>query len=182
LLSGVAAFRILTVHLFGNGGLGEGFFWNALLWQFGVPFVAAVAMAWISRGRGYVVASKVSQIGAMVLGFIWATFLVQDYFGGSHLFGSVDTSTELYTYSLVWLLLAVLYQGIGLWRQIRPLHIGSLILLLLTVGKVFLIDASELEGLYRVLSFLGLGVALIGIGFFYNKVVFVRSEAVDGTD
>ncbi|MGK0310311.1 MAG: putative membrane protein, partial [Lentimonas sp.] len=37
LLSGVAAFRILTVHLFGNGGLGEGFFWNALLWQFGVP-------------------------------------------------------------------------------------------------------------------------------------------------
>ena len=48
------------------------------------------------------------------------------------------------------------------------------------MGKVFFVDASELEGLYRVLSFLGLGVALIGIGFFYNKVVFTprcaRSE------
>ena len=49
-------------------------------------------------------------------------------------------------------------------------------LLLLTVGKVFFIDAAELEGLYRVLSFLGLGVALIGIGFFYNKIVFVKDS------
>lgn len=52
----------------------------------------------------------------------------------------------------------------------------SLILLLVTIGKVFLVDASELEGLFRVLSFLGLGLALIGIGFFYNKVVFARRE------
>ena len=41
---------------------------------------------------------------------------------------------------------------------------------------IFLVDASELEGLFRVLSFLGLGLALIGIGFFYNKVVFARRE------
>jgi len=174
LLSGIVGYRIVVMHLFDRGAQGDGFFWNALFWQFGVPFVAVFVMAWISRVREFVGSAKAYQIGAMLLGFVWATFLVQDYSGSSRLLSGVSTSTEMYTYSVVWLLLAVAYQAVGLWRGIKTLHVGSLILLLLTVGKVFLVDASELEGLYRVLSFLGLGVALIGIGFFYNKVVFGR--------
>ena len=177
LLSGLVGYRMVVMHLFGRGAFGDSFFGNALLWQFGVPFAAVFAMAWISRVRGLVGSAKAYQIAAMLLGFVWATFLVQDYSGSSRLFDSVGTSTELYTYSVVWLLLAVTYQAMGLWRGIKTLHIGSLVLLLLTVGKVFLVDASELEGLYRVLSFLGLGVALIGIGFFYNKVVFTPSAS-----
>lgn len=176
-LSGLAGYRIVLMHLLDRGAQGEGFFWNALFWQFGVPFLAVFALAWIARVRGWVGSAKAYQIGAMLLGFVWATFLVQDYSGSSRLFSGVGSSTELYTYSVVWLLLAVAYQAMGLWRGIKTLHIGSLILLLLTVGKVFLVDASELEGLYRVLSFLGLGVALIGIGFFYNKVVFTPSAS-----
>lgn len=174
LLSGLVGYRIVVMHLFDRGGQGDSFFFNALLWQFSVPLLAVFAMAWICRVRELVGSARAYQIAAMLLGFVWATFLVQDYSGSSRLFGPVGTSTEMYTYSVVWLLLAVVYQAMGLFRGIRTLHIGSLILLLLTVGKVFLVDASELEGLYRVLSFLGLGVALIGIGFFYNKVVFGR--------
>ncbi|MFQ3242115.1 MAG: putative membrane protein [Lentimonas sp.] len=177
LLSGIVGYRIVVMHLFDRGAQGDGFVWNALFWQFGVPFAAVFAMAWIARVRELVGSAKAYQIGAMLLGFVWATFLVQDYSGSSRLFGGVSTSTEMYTYSAVWLLLAVVYQAMGLWRGIKTLHIGSLILLLLTVGKVFIVDASELEGLYRVLSFLGLGVALIGIGFFYNQVVFGGEES-----
>lgn len=177
LLSGLVGYRIVVMHLFDRGAQGDSFFLNALLWQFGVPLVAVFAMAWVCRVRELVGSARAYQIAAMLLGFVWATFLVQDYSGSSRLFAQVGTSTEMYTYSVVWLLLAVVYQAMGLWRGIKTLHIGSLILLLLTVGKVFLVDASELEGLYRVLSFLGLGVALIGIGFFYNKVVFGRGCA-----
>lgn len=177
LLSGLSGFRIVIMHLLGSGAQGDVFFWNALFWQFGVPFVSAFAMAWICRVRKLVGSAKVFQIASMLLGFVWATILVQDYSGSSRLFASVGSSTEMYTYSVVWLLLAVAYQAMGLWRGIKTLHIGSLILLLLTVGKVFLVDASELEGLYRVLSFLGLGLALIGIGFFYNKVVFTPAAS-----
>ena len=101
----------------------------------------------------------------------------QDAFGGSYLFEWRASKSGVYTYSVVWLLLAVGYQAIGLWRNQRVIHAGSLVLLLLTVGKVFLIDASELAGIFRVFSFLGLGVALIGIGFFYNKVVFARQQS-----
>lgn len=173
LLALLVSVRVVALHLGERGAAGERFFFNALLLQFGIPCIAAVLLACYAAA-GRLALRRAYQIGAMALGFIWSTFLVQDYFGGASLFGSVESSTELYTYSVVWLLLAVLYQSVGLLRRQRTLHLGSLILLLLTVGKVFLVDASELEGLFRVLSFLGLGVALIAIGFFYNKVVFAR--------
>jgi uncharacterized membrane protein len=47
----------------------------------------------------------------------------------------------------------------------------------LTVLKVFLIDMSDLTGIYRALSFLGLGVVLIGIGWFYQRLLFPKAPA-----
>ena len=49
------------------------------------------------------------------------------------------------------------------------MRVAGLAVLTLTTFKVFLIDASALEGLLRVLSFLGLGAALIGIGWGYGR-------------
>ena len=174
-VSTLALLRVLLLHLTDDGAAGEGFFLNALALQFGVPFLVAVALAWMNASHSQQRIRHAYQIGAMVLGFVWCTFLVQDYFGGAKLWGGSTSSSELYTYSVVWLLLAISYQAVGLWREQHIIHVGSLVLLLLTVGKVFFVDAAELEGLFRVLSFLGLGLALIAIGFFYNKVVFVRS-------
>jgi len=50
---------------------------------------------------------------------------------------------------------------IGLRRDDRPLRLGSLALLLVSVGKVFLYDLSALTSLYRVGSFIGLGLLLL---------------------
>ncbi|MGJ8652175.1 MAG: DUF2339 domain-containing protein [Opitutaceae bacterium] len=176
ILSALVCLRVVVLHLGDQGAEGENFFFNALLLQFGVPFLAASAMAWMWAEVQHQAARHAHQVIAMLIGFVWSTFLVQDYFGGSELFEWRASNTEVYTYSVVWLVLAVLYQSIGLWRNQRMIHAGSLALLLLTIGKVFLVDASELEGIFRVFSFLGLGVALIGIGFFYNKVVFARQN------
>ena len=176
-LAGLMVPRLLLLHLGDSGAAGELFFFNALLLQFGLPFLAAVGLAYLSAEDEAPQMRHAYQVGAMLLGFVWASFLVQDYYGGAKLFGGAASNTELYTYSVVWLSLAIVYQVIGLLRDQRWIHVGSLLLLLLTVAKVFLVDASELEGLFRVLSFLGLGLALIGIGFFYNKVVFGRRES-----
>ncbi len=37
--------------------------------------------------------------------------------------------------------------------------------------KVFLVDMADLTGLWRVLSFLGLGLALIGLGVVHRRFV-----------
>ena len=42
---------------------------------------------------------------------------------------------------------------------------------MVAVAKVFLFDMSELEGVLRALSFIGLGVVLIGIGLFYQRML-----------
>ena len=57
----------------------------------------------------------------------------------------------------------------GIVRQQRGWRIASLILMLAAVGKVFLFDASGLEGVTRIASFVALGLSLIGIGWLYAR-------------
>ncbi len=51
---------------------------------------------------------------------------------------------------------------------------SSLGFLMLTVGKVFVYDLGQLTGLYRILSFLALGVSLILVSLLYQR--FVRRD------
>jgi uncharacterized membrane protein len=70
-----------------------------------------------------------------------------------------------------WLLLATLLLLAGIRFGDKALRVAGLALLTATVLKVFLVDAAALEGVLRILSFLGLGLALIGIGLLYGKVL-----------
>jgi uncharacterized membrane protein len=70
-----------------------------------------------------------------------------------------------------WLLLSIALLLAGVRLGDKALRVAGLALLTVTVCKVFVIDAAELEGVLRILSFLGLGVALIGIGLLYGKVL-----------
>ena len=50
-----------------------------------------------------------------------------------------------------------------------------------SVLKVSFIDMSDLTGIYRALSFLGLGAVLIVIGWFYQRLLFPRGlESAQG--
>jgi uncharacterized membrane protein len=61
----------------------------------------------------------------------------------------------------LWTLTGVTALVVGLRRDVRPLRLGALALLLVTVGKVFLYDLATLTSLYRVGSFVGLGLLLL---------------------
>ena len=79
---------------------------------------------------------------------------------------------EIWAYSAVWLGLGVLLLFYGIARRARGARFASAIFVLAAVLKIFLYDLSDLEGLMRALSFIGLGVVLIGIGLVYQKLVF----------
>jgi uncharacterized membrane protein len=57
----------------------------------------------------------------------------------------------------------------GIRSKQRNWRIASLVLMLAAVAKVFLRDASGLEGLLRIGSFVALGFSLIGIGWLYSR-------------
>ena len=92
------------------------------------------------------------------------------------LFSHNFSDAEWYSYSAVWLIFAGIGLAAGLIRGDKWLRLASLGGIALVVAKVFLSDMSELEGIYRALSFLGLGGALIGIGYAYRKMRPAQQE------
>ena len=103
--------------------------------------------------------------------------LVRQAFHGATLTAAAMPVGERYGYSLAGLLLSVGLLGAGIRLADKPLRLAGLLLLTATVLKVFLIDAAALEGVLRILSFLGLGVALIGVGKLYTKVLSAEARA-----
>jgi uncharacterized membrane protein len=103
---------------------------------------------------------------------------IRQGFQGPILSGPDVPIAEFYTYSLAGLVLAIALILAGMRLPDKALRLAGLVLLTATILKVFLVDASELEGVLRILSFLGLGIALIGIGRLYGPVL--RAER-DGT-
>ncbi|WP_343033446.1 DUF2339 domain-containing protein [Alteromonas profundi] len=80
------------------------------------------------------------------------------------------TQGELYTYSVVWLFIATATIFIAQFRRsITGVKIGFGVLFVV-ITKAFVIDMANLEGLYRALSFIGLGLSLVGIGWLFQKL------------
>jgi uncharacterized membrane protein len=78
---------------------------------------------------------------------------------------------ESYAYSAVWLALALGLFVAGLRFSKRYVRYAGLGVMVLVVLKVFLWDMSNLEGLLRIASFIGLGLCLVGIGWLYQRFV-----------
>jgi uncharacterized membrane protein len=108
---------------------------------------------------------------ALVLALTYVTLETKRVFQGSEMSPWSQSTAESYAYSAVWLLsaLALFVAGIRLQRQyIRYAGLGVMSLVVL---KVFAWDMAGLDGIYRILSFFGLGACLIGIGWLYTKYV-----------
>ena len=86
---------------------------------------------------------------------------------------------ELWAYSGAWLLYGAALITVGILRADRALRLVALAIIGLVAGKVFLIDMAGLAGLWRVLSFLGLGLALVALGAVYRRFV-IRPPASPG--
>src|SRR5690606_6855710 len=116
--------------------------------------------------------SAMLALTAALLAFVYATLSVRRLFKGEHigLWSGLD-QLETYSYSALWLLLGVGVLAVGVRIGSQVLRIASAALIAAAVLKVFLFDMSELEGVLRALSFIGLGAVLIGIGLFYQKLL-----------
>jgi uncharacterized membrane protein len=117
------------------------------------------------------VSSYVAVTGFALL-FVYLTLEIARSFQGPILFGIGRTDAEVYTYSVAWLAYALVLLGLGIFLSQKLLRYVSLAVLVITAGKVFLFDMAGLTGLYRVASFLGLGLSLVGIGYLYQRFVF----------
>ncbi len=159
---------------------------NTLLYVYGSGFVLFLAMARLVRRSRLDVPQHrlilaLAAAIALIDGFIGISAINRHLFRGEYinfnLFGSRIGDAELYGYSLGWLLYGGVILVLALWRRVPALRHAAAAIVLLVAVKVFLFDTSGLTGLYRVASFLGLGVTLLGLAWLYQRYVLKRTTA-----
>jgi uncharacterized membrane protein len=156
----------------------RGRFINLVLLGYFVPAVLAAALALISRGHRPPQYSAIAAIVAVALALGYLSLEIRTLFRGEVLTRGMMTNAEQYTYSVVWLAFGVILLATGVRLRSQAVRFASAAVVILTVLKVFLVDMQGLTGIYQALSFIGLGVVLLGIGWLYQRLLFPQAVAV----
>ena len=119
---------------------------------------------------------------AMIIIAATAMALLRQLFAGSILVAEPMGQTEDLLRSLLGIVLAIAFLLLGRMRGEQSWRIGSLLVMVLAVAKVFLVDAAALEGLLRIVSFMALGFSLLGIGWLYARQLGPRKQPSVSTE
>ncbi|MEK7233006.1 MAG: DUF2339 domain-containing protein [Elusimicrobiota bacterium] len=76
---------------------------------------------------------------------------------------------QSFSLSAVWGLYGFSWFAYGAWQERRPIRLLALTILAATVAKVFLVDLSFLEAVWRIVSFLGLGALTLAVSYYYQN-------------
>jgi uncharacterized membrane protein len=109
---------------------------------------------------------------AVLLLLSYLTIEVRTLYHGPVLWRGGMSNPEQYTYSVVWLAYGVALLAFGVVFRSQPARFASALITLLTVAKVFLVDMGGLTGVFRALSFIGLGLVLVATGLLYQRLLF----------
>ena len=167
---------ILVNPLWSGDEVMGGAVFNSLIPAYLLPAVLAGLLYRAARGvrpDWYVRAA-----GGLALGLhlLYTVLEIRRLFHGPSIDASLRTGQgELWTYSLALLLIGILILVAGFLRDSRSLRLLSGGYIIAAVLKVFVIDLANLQGVTRALSFIGLGLALVGIGLAYQKLLGRRA-------
>ncbi len=153
-----------------------------------VLVIVSITLLWthrlVAQGQDHITwfasVLRVMQVSLWAIGLYFLTVEVWDFFdrtlaishAGDGLtterLKSIQNSQQL-ALSAVWLAYSVIMMTLGIWKRKRPLRLAAFALFGITILKIFLRDLTFLTGLYRILSFIGLGVILLGVSFAYQR-------------
>ncbi|MCX7312143.1 MAG: DUF2339 domain-containing protein [Alphaproteobacteria bacterium] len=157
--------------MFSGENIGGSFF-NLILLGYGIPAVLAIILAMRTRDVRPPAYRAVAAGVAVLLLLSYLTLQVRAIYHGAVLTVGPTTDAEQYTYSLVWLAYGVALLLFGIAFRSQPARMASAAITVVTIAKVFLFDMAGLAGVYRALSFIGLGLVLVGIGWLYQRLLF----------
>lgn len=140
---------------------------NILLLAYGAPIIWALLVAYYHE-------PKLRKPALGFAGFAVMLFITleirQLWQGGDLSLNNVTSDGELYTYSVVWMLMAIAGVLLGTRWRVRDVYKVGMALLAVVIAKIFLVDMSGLDGLWRVAAFMGLGLAMLALAWFYKRM------------
>jgi uncharacterized membrane protein len=170
----LGAVRLITVDSFGQQPL-------LINPRFGLYLLAMGALALLAYFAGNEGGADKGQwagaaiIGINVLALLALHFEVIGYFQpqlaeaySGHERHSIVTVRD-FAYSAVWMVYGSGLMLIGFWKRSAFVRWQAIVLLAMTVLKVFLVDIGTLERGYRIVAFIVLGAILLAVSFFYQR-------------
>jgi uncharacterized membrane protein len=125
-----------------------------------------------SSGWQGLAAAAVLIVNALIL--LAISLEIHNYWWVSHwqgvwIHGRNNEMYAQFSYSAWFMLFGAILLGTGFWKNSPFLRWQALVLLAVSIAKVFLVDVSELAEGYRILSFLGLGALLLAVSYVYQR-------------
>ncbi len=122
---------------------------------------------------------KLAGLGLNLLALVALTLEAHDYFSRQMtaaygLTGQYQRYREIdlewnFSYSAIWLVYGAGMMVFGFRKRDTFVRWQALVLMALTIVKIFTYDAWALEQVYRILSFIGLGMVLMAISYIYHR-------------
>ena len=159
---------------------------NMRMATFAVAVAVMGAVAWFGSTREDDTARSVSALALValnVLALIALSREVSDYYlrqmasvrptgnqwRGAYLdYHNLEIARD-FTYSALWMAYGAILMIVGFVRRSAFVRWQALILIAVTIVKVFVYDVSQLDRAYRIISFIVLGALLLAISFVYQR-------------
>lgn len=180
--AGLVFFAITAMRLIVLRVPGGAFLWNERFMTYaaavacfalGCFFVREIAPGFGESERA---AFAALSIGANVYALIALSLEIWDYFERAHGLGIEKWLAQQLGLSIFWALYATVLILTGMARRAAILRWQALTLFAIVVAKVFFYDLSTLSRFYRIISFLVLGVLLLGVSFLYQRRSLAQKE------
>jgi hypothetical protein len=156
--------------------------WNWYLYGYGIPILCLFGGASLCRGLRQSAFERtaptlLNSLGA-ILTFLLLNIEIADYFsvGPTLTFSFSGNFARDMTYSIAWALFAFALLLIGMKQKTRWVRYAGVVLLLVTLLKLFLHDLGNLSQLYRIGAFIGVAIILIVASFVYQRFLVPKNK------
>jgi hypothetical protein len=155
--------------------------WNWYLYAYGLSIFFLFSGALLCRAPRQsfferTAPTLLNSLGA-ILTFLLLNIEIADYFsvGPTLTFSFSGNFARDMTYSIAWALFAFALLLVGMKRKTGWVRYAGVVLLLVTLIKLFLHDLGNLSQLYRIGAFIGVAIILIVASFVYQRFLVPKA-------
>ncbi|MDA0150343.1 DUF2339 domain-containing protein [Vibrio sp. LaRot3] len=148
-----------------------------------IGWVLPAAILAITAYRGYcsdpIKAVHLYSVAAAAIG-LWVLYSIRQFWqDGSMTLAQPTGMAEMFSYSIAIILIGAATTYLGVLKNQALLQKVGLATLGVAVCKVFLLDTAALEGIWRAISFLGLGGSLVALGWIFQRLHYRSKQSAE---
>jgi len=134
----------------------------------GLASLAVTLTVYSRTGRAYAEGRHLPVVLTVAIAFLGLWGLTAEVTRSFHSLAGPGVESVRFAVSALWCVYAAILVGLGMVKRYAPIRLFGMLVFAAAVIKVFLHDVATLESVWRILSFVCLGLSLIGVSYLYH--------------